>query len=393
MVDDGSADDELADVLDEFADDLAARRPPHRRTPAAARRRTSPCFLARAPIVLFFDDDDRAAPDYLERHLAAHAAQPDEGVAILGHTDWAPELELTPLMHYVTDVDRLLFAYERLARRPGARLAGVLGGPDLVQAVVAPAPRPARPAARLLDRRRDGLAAGARRAARRLRRLGAQPDGSAHRLRRLLRPHRGQGPRPRRHRRPPPRHRDRRTARSSTSAGSCGRSKRLDRGGACRTRVAELEARSRPTRACCRELHAAYREVFRLLHAKGVAETDDRRARRHGRRRPSPCSPLENADPELVARRHARASSGREPLLSITIPVWSRTPELADMAQRTIERIWEVAQVPTEVVVVDNGSPLELPLAGEGPPLPENRGVSTGWNTGIRLSTAPVSSC
>ena len=71
-------------------------------------------LLARAPIVLFFDDDDRAAPDYLERHLAGHAAKPGEAVAILGHTDWAPELELTPLMHYITDVDRLMFAYERL---------------------------------------------------------------------------------------------------------------------------------------------------------------------------------------------------------------------------------------------------------------------------------------
>ena len=47
-------------------------------------------MLARAPVVLFFDDDDRATPDYLERHLAGHDARPDEAVAILGHTDWAP---------------------------------------------------------------------------------------------------------------------------------------------------------------------------------------------------------------------------------------------------------------------------------------------------------------
>ena len=96
-------------------------------------------FLARAPIVLFFDDDDRAAPDYLERHLEATPTIPARRVAILGHTDWAPELELTPLMHYVTDVDRLMFAYERLARRPDAGLAGVLGGAHLLQAVVAAA--------------------------------------------------------------------------------------------------------------------------------------------------------------------------------------------------------------------------------------------------------------
>ena len=71
-------------------------------------------LLARAPIVLFFDDDDLAAPDYLERHLRGHESRPAEGVAVLGHTEWAPDLELTPLMRYVTDVDRLMFAYARL---------------------------------------------------------------------------------------------------------------------------------------------------------------------------------------------------------------------------------------------------------------------------------------
>ena len=79
-----------------------------------------------------------------------------------------------------------------------------------------------------------------------------------------------------------------------------------------------------------------------------------------------------------------------EPPLSITIPVWSRTPELAEMAKRTIDRIWEVARIPTEVVVIDNGSPHQVPLAARVYRYDENRGVSTGWNTGIRLSTAPT---
>jgi len=70
--------------------------------------------------------------------------------------------------------------------------------------------------------------------------------------------------------------------------------------------------------------------------------------------------------------------------------VWSRTPELADMARSTIDRIWEVAKVPTEVIVVDNGSPYEVPLAAKVYRYPENKGVATGWNTGVRLSTAPV---
>ena len=60
------------------------------------------------------------------------------------------------------------------------------------------------------------------------------------------------------------------------------------------------------------------------------------------------------------------------------------------MAQETIERVWEVARLPTEVVVVDNGSPFEVPLAAKVYRYADNTGVSSGWNTGIRLSTAPA---
>jgi GT2 family glycosyltransferase len=72
------------------------------------------------------------------------------------------------------------------------------------------------------------------------------------------------------------------------------------------------------------------------------------------------------------------------------MPVWSRTPELAAMAQATIARLWEVARLPTEVVVVDNGSPHQVELAAKVHRYEHNRGVSVGWNTGIRLASAPV---
>ena len=113
VVDDGSETDELDVVLAEAADQLQVLglRIEHAGRSAAKNHAV---LLARAPIVLFFDDDDRAEPDYLERHLAAHERHPADTVAILGHTDWAPELERTPLMHFITDVDRLMFAYERL---------------------------------------------------------------------------------------------------------------------------------------------------------------------------------------------------------------------------------------------------------------------------------------
>jgi GT2 family glycosyltransferase len=105
--------------------------------------------------------------------------------------------------------------------------------------------------------------------------------------------------------------------------------------------------------------------------------------------KPTTVTPLLNSDPDLV-HDGSPPRAGGEPRLSITIPVWSRSPELAAMARSTIERIWEVARIPTEVIVVDNGSPYDIPLPAKVYRYDENRGVSVGWNTGIRLSSAPV---
>jgi glycosyltransferase involved in cell wall biosynthesis len=71
-------------------------------------------LAARAPIVLFLDDDDLAAPELLERHRLAHAGHGEPGLAVLGYTTWWPELEITPVMSYITDVGHLLFAYPLL---------------------------------------------------------------------------------------------------------------------------------------------------------------------------------------------------------------------------------------------------------------------------------------
>ncbi len=68
-------------------------------------------FAAEAPLVLFFDDDDLADPGLLEAHVEAHRAHPEENVAVLGYTTWAPELEVTPLMTYLTEIGQLLFSF------------------------------------------------------------------------------------------------------------------------------------------------------------------------------------------------------------------------------------------------------------------------------------------
>jgi glycosyltransferase involved in cell wall biosynthesis len=112
VVDDGSTD-ETAGVCREFEGRLRLRyfRIAKSGNPAA---KNLGVFASAAPILLFFDDDDVATPDLLREHLRSHRRHPQEGVAILGYTTWAPGMAVSPVMEYVTDVGQLLFAYKSL---------------------------------------------------------------------------------------------------------------------------------------------------------------------------------------------------------------------------------------------------------------------------------------
>src|SRR5205809_79351 len=68
-------------------------------------------MASRGKILLFFDDDDVADFHLLEEHIKAHERHPQENVAVLGYTTWAPTLSITPLMRYVTESGCFLFAY------------------------------------------------------------------------------------------------------------------------------------------------------------------------------------------------------------------------------------------------------------------------------------------
>ncbi len=71
-------------------------------------------FMSEAPITLFFDDDDIAEPGLLRAHIDVHSKYSEETVAVLGYTDWAPDLRITPVMHYVTEIGQFLFSYGHL---------------------------------------------------------------------------------------------------------------------------------------------------------------------------------------------------------------------------------------------------------------------------------------
>jgi GT2 family glycosyltransferase/glycosyltransferase involved in cell wall biosynthesis len=109
VVDDGSKD-ATPEVCRDFASPIQLKYLHIENSGISAAKNTG-ILASRGKILLFSDDDDIADSHLLEEHLKAHKRYPQESVAILGYTTWAPTLSVTPLMHYVTDIRRFLFAY------------------------------------------------------------------------------------------------------------------------------------------------------------------------------------------------------------------------------------------------------------------------------------------
>jgi len=79
-----------------------------------AAARNNGIRAARGQIVLFSDDDDMPGPELIAQHLRSHRQNPDERIAVLGHLDWHKDLQVTPLMHYITHIGGEYFGYDRL---------------------------------------------------------------------------------------------------------------------------------------------------------------------------------------------------------------------------------------------------------------------------------------
>jgi len=109
VVDDGSKD-ATPEVCRDFGSRMQLRYLHIENSGISAAKNTG-ILASHGRILLFCDDDDIADSHLLEEHLKAHKQYPQESVAILGYTTWAPTLSVTPLMHYVTDIRRFLFAY------------------------------------------------------------------------------------------------------------------------------------------------------------------------------------------------------------------------------------------------------------------------------------------
>src|SRR5438132_6977928 len=109
VVDDGSKDT-TADVCRDFAARIQLSHRYIDNSGISAAKNTG-IMASRGKILLFFDDDDVADFHLLEEHIKAHERHPQENIAVLGYTTWAPTLSVTPLMRYVTEIGRFLFAY------------------------------------------------------------------------------------------------------------------------------------------------------------------------------------------------------------------------------------------------------------------------------------------
>jgi glycosyltransferase involved in cell wall biosynthesis len=369
VVDDGSPGDKTSEVLERYEARLPLcwARIDHAGRSAAKNLGVQ---LARGKIVLFFDDDDRPTPELLHEHLAAHNRHPAEQVAILGHTTWAPELAVTPLMHFLTDVDRLLFAYGTLHEDQELGWQGFWEGRVSCK-------RGLLVRHGLHDQRLDysiDIELGWRLARHGLR-VRYWPSARSY----LVRPvgledfcERSEG-KGRAHAVLAHLHRCEEILHYTRVADA------RERWDAARPTLGRLTARARsiasalpaswdPADPRLSELHRCYRAIFDAYRAKGASEV------------------LRPDRPSVVSK-----SAGRSvPQLTVTIPVWSRTAELAEMAMRTVEQVWAVSRIPTEVIVIDNGSPEPRPFPARIHRFDANRGVATAWNTGIAMARAPV---
>jgi hypothetical protein len=112
VVDDGSTD-ETRELVSSFKSLLPVRYLFQPKSGLGAAKNLG-LGVAQAPIVVFLDDDDVLAGDCLEVHYRTHQEHPDVRTAVLGYTGLAPQVAVSPLMHFVTEVGFHLFSYPQL---------------------------------------------------------------------------------------------------------------------------------------------------------------------------------------------------------------------------------------------------------------------------------------
>jgi len=113
IIDDGSSDS-TRQTVDSFAGRLPIKYF-YQKNAGLAAAKNHGIYASQGEILFFLDDDDIATPTLLEEHIKTHQMYSQEHYAVLNYTTWAPNLLITPLMHYITKVGCFLFSYPNLS--------------------------------------------------------------------------------------------------------------------------------------------------------------------------------------------------------------------------------------------------------------------------------------
>ena len=112
IIDDGSTDN-TREIADFFSGKLPIKYF-YQKNAGLASAKNHGTYASQGKIVLFLDDDDVATPTLLEEHIKTHEKYPKDHYAVLHLTTWSPEITVTPLMHFITEIGCFLFSYPHI---------------------------------------------------------------------------------------------------------------------------------------------------------------------------------------------------------------------------------------------------------------------------------------
>ncbi len=112
IIDDGSSDS-TKQIVDSFTERLPIKYF-YQNNAGLASAKNHGIYAAQGVILFFLDDDDVAMPTLLEEHVKTHREYPEDSYAVLHYTTWSPNLSVTPLMHFITEVGCFLFSYPNI---------------------------------------------------------------------------------------------------------------------------------------------------------------------------------------------------------------------------------------------------------------------------------------
>jgi glycosyltransferase involved in cell wall biosynthesis/SAM-dependent methyltransferase len=115
IIDDGSRDN-TKEIVNGFYGQLPIKYF-YQNNAGRASAKNHGIYAAQGKIVLFLDDDDIATATLLEEHVKFHRKYPKDNYAVLSYTGWSPNLTITPLMHFVTEVACFMFSYPYLKHK------------------------------------------------------------------------------------------------------------------------------------------------------------------------------------------------------------------------------------------------------------------------------------